>query len=157
MSLLTIWIDADSCPAPVRNHAVKMGNKLNVQVVFAANKNIPCNINLPFTMKICGQEKDAADNFIFQNVQPFDMVITRDIVFADRLIQKGICTINDRGTSFNSENIKKLLSDRDFDLQLSEIGLVKHYNEGYDKKKFASFANCFDREINRLIKSAKIK
>lgn len=140
MSLLTIWIDADSCPAPVRNHAVKMGNKLNVQVVFVANKNIPCNINLPFTMKICGQEKDAADNFIFQNLQPFDMVITRDIVFADRLIQKGICTINDRGTSFNSENIKKLLSDRDFDLQLSEIGLVKHYNEGYDKKKFASFA-----------------
>ncbi len=147
-----IWIDADSCPALVRNHLVKMGTKLNLKVYFVANKNIPCNENGSYEMLICDKEKDAADNYIFNHVKSDDLVVTRDIVFADRLVQKEITTINDRGTVFTKENIKPLLSNRDFDLQLANVGLVKHYNEGYDKKKFAAFANCFDKIIHQLLK-----
>ena len=47
--------------------------------------------------------------------------------------------------------IKERLSVSDFDKQLAEIGLVKHYHEGYDKKKFAAFANSFDKVIHKLI------
>lgn len=150
---IKIWIDADSCPSLVRNHVVKIGNRLNCKVLFVANKNIPCSEKLPFEMIICEEEKDSADNYIFNNVENNDLVITRDIVFADRLISKKICTINDRGTIFTSENIKELLSGRDFDLQLANIGLVKHYNEGYDKKKFAKFANSFDKIIHQLLRN----
>lgn len=147
-----IWIDADSCPALVRNHLVKMGTKLNLKVYFVANKKIPCNENGSYEMIVCDKEKDAADNYIFDHVKSDDLVVTRDIVFADRLVQKEITTINDRGTVFTKENIKPLLSNRDFDLQLANIGLVKHYNEGYDKKKFATFTNCFDKIIHQLLK-----
>ncbi len=147
-----IWIDADSCPALVRNHLVKMGTKLNLKVYFVANKKIPCNENGSYEMIVCDKEKDAADNYIFDHVKSDDLVVTRDIVFADRLVQKEITTINDRGTVFTKENIKPLLSNRDFDLQLANIGLVKHYNEGYDKKKFAAFTNCFDKIIHQLLK-----
>ena len=150
---ITIWVDADSCPSLVRNHTVKMGNKLDLKVVFAANKAIACNIG-KFEMIICGTEKDAADNYIFDNCKIGDLVITRDIVFADRLVEKEISCINDRGTEFTREMIKERLSTRDFDLQLAEMGLVKHHHEGYDKKKFAEFANSFDKVIHRLIKQA---
>ena len=102
-------------------------------------------------MIICEATKDAADNYIYDNADKNDLVITRDIVFADRLVTKGISTINDRGTIFNKENIKELLSTRDFDLQLANIGLVKHFNEGYDKKKFALFANSFDKTLHQLL------
>lgn len=156
MALFTIWIDADSCPALVRNHAVKMGNKLNLKVIFVANKNIPCDLQLPFEMKICPHQKDSADNYIIANVKQNDLVITRDIVFADRLVKKGIATINDRGTIFSTENTKQLLNDRNFDLQLAQIGLVKHFNEGYDKKKFSNFANAFDKTINKLLKNQQL-
>ena len=152
-SKLTIWVDADSCPALVRNHAVKMGNKLGLRVVFAANKKICSDAALgPVEMAVCGSEKDAADNYIFENCKSGDLVITRDIVFADRLVERGICTINDRGTVFTREMIKERLSVSDLDRQLTEIGLVKHFHEGYDKKKFADFANSFDKAIHRLIK-----
>jgi len=147
-----IWIDADSCPALVRNHAVKMGSKLELKVYFVANKNIPSE-EKNYEMIICPQEKDAADNYIISNVKENDLVITRDIVFAGRLVEKNIRTINDRGTIFSSENIKELLSTRDFDLQLANIGLVKHYKEGYDKKKFAAFANSFDKVIHQLLRN----
>ena len=148
---LTIWVDADSCPSLVRNHTVKIGNKLSLKVVFVANKKITCD-NGNFEMVVCQAEKDAADNYIFENCKSGDLVITRDIVFAGRLVEKEICCINDRGTEFTSEIIKERLSVSDFDRQLAEIGLVKHYHEGYDKKKFAAFANSFDKVIHRLLR-----
>ena len=153
---VTIWVDADSCPSLVRNHTVKIGSKLEIKVRWVANKKIPGpdteHNNNSFEMIVCGTEKDAADNYIFENCRCGDLVITRDIVFADRLVEKGICCINDRGTEFTAEMIKERLSTRNFDLQLAEIGLVKHHYEGYDKKKFAEFANSFDKVIHRLLK-----
>ena len=153
---LTIWVDADSCPSLVRNHSVKMGSKLGLNVRWVANKKLPepdveYSENC-FKMIICEAGKDAADNFIFERCNDSDLVITRDIVFAGRLVEKGICCINDRGTEFTSEMIKERLSERDFDLRLAEIGLVKHHHEGYDKKKFAAFANSFDKVIHRLLR-----
>jgi len=150
---LIIWVDADSCPSLVRNHAVKMANKLGLGVIFVANKSISSDAG-NHEMIICGSEKDAADNYIFEHCKTGDLVITRDIVFAGRLIEKKICCINDRGTEFTPEMIKERLSVSDFDRQLAEIGLVKHHHEGYDKKKFAAFANSFDKVIHRLIKQA---
>jgi len=149
---LKIWIDADSCPALVRNHTIKMASRNGIEVFLVANREIKCNAEGQFNMIICNNEKDAADNYIFENVLENDIVITKDIVFADRLVTKGICTINDRGNIFSSENIKERLSERNFDLQLSEIGLVQHFNEGYDKKKFAQFANTFDKVLHQQLR-----
>lgn len=145
-----IWIDADSCPLLVRNHSVKMAAKYNLSISFVANKNISCDENNPFEMIICTEEKDAADNYIFEHATSEDLVITRDIIFADRLVSKGIPCINDRGTIFNPNNIKKLLAERDFNLNLAEIGLVKHHSYGYDKKSFAAFANAFDKALHSI-------
>ncbi len=151
-NILHIWIDADSCPALVRNHTIKMAARNGAETILVANREIKCSESSAFKMIICDQEKDAADNYIYENAKNADIVITKDIIFADRLVSKGICTINDRGTIFNFENIKEKLSERNFDFQLSQIGLVKHFNEGYDKKKFAQFANTFDKILHQQLK-----
>lgn len=156
MNTVTIWIDADSCPTLVRNHVVTYANKLNIEIKLVANKNIPIETTFPYQMIICNKEKDAADTFILQNVKPYDLVITRDIVFADKLVTKEIHAINDRGTYFCKDNIKNLLSDRDFDFQLAQIGLVKQPKNGYSKKDFEKFANCFDRILQKLIKETTL-
>ena len=148
---ITIWIDADSCPTAVRNHTVKIAAKKNIKVYFVANKNIPCD-EQPFEMIICDSQKDAADDYILEHATTLDLVITRDIVFADRLVQKEITAINDRGTAFTIDNIKELLSDRDFDFALFQAGVVKHSRDGYSKKDFEKFSNCFDRTLNKLIR-----
>ena len=142
-----IWIDADSCPLKVRNHTVKTAAKYNISVTFVANKNITCDIPSPFEMIITDEQKDSADNYILEHAAECDLVITKDIVFADKLVTKGIITINDRGTEFTKEIIKERLSERDFNLQLANLGFSKTYHEGYDQKKFEKFANCLDRVI----------
>lgn len=146
--ITNIWIDADSCPLKVRNHVVDYSAKKGIKVFFVANKKIECQSKNPFNMIITDTQKDSADNYIFEHVKNgSDLVITKDIVFADRLVQNGIITINDRGTEFTKEIIKERLSERDFNLQLAQMGLSKSYHEGYDQKKFEKFCNCLDRVI----------
>ena len=148
--ITNIWIDADSCPLKVRNHVVEYGAKKGIKIFFVANKQIDCQSKNPYEMIITDEQKDSADNYIFDHAQSgSDLVITRDIVFADRLVEKGILAINDRGTEFTKEIIKERLSERDFNLQLVEMGLSKPYHEGYDQKKFEKFANCLDRVVVR--------
>ena len=142
-----IWVDADSCPLLVRNHTVKTAAQKNIGVSFVANKEVKCGEPFPFEMIITEQQKDSADNYILEHAEPGDLVITKDIVFADKLVQKDITVINDRGTEFTKEIIKERLSERDFNLQLVELGLSKPYHEGYNNKKFEKFCNCFNRVI----------
>jgi len=143
-----VWIDADSCPLLVRNYVIKHSAKINIPVTFVANKKISCTEAFPYEMIVTEEKKDSADNYILEHAEKNELVITRDLLFADKLLQKEITAINDRGTLFTREIINKHLEDREFDLQLAEIGLVKHFNNGYDKKKLTLFAKCFNKVIN---------
>lgn len=155
---VTIWVDADSCPKLVRNYLADYSQKLQLKINFVANKNIPCeNPHELFSMIVTNAESQAADNYIVDNVQPCDIVITRDIPLADKLVEKKITVINDRGTLWTKENIKERKSERDFSLQLSMLGLGGDKSNSYSKKEFGAFANCFDKEIHRLIRENSIK
>ncbi len=178
---MTVFIDADSCPATVRNHVVKLSNEKNIPVIFAANRKFEPENGQIFQMKVCETEKDAADNFIVENSsgavfsntgcaddrygfgKPVihtpeelvkagsDVVVTRDLLLAKRLVEKNICAMNDRGTFFTAKNIDRLLKEREEDLQYVAMGLVKHAKGStYNKKEFADFANSFDKIINLL-------
>ena len=151
MAKIHLWLDADSCPLQVRNFITKKANDLSLDVTFVANKQVTCTNEFPFEMIVCEQVKDSADNYILEKAQTNDLVITKDIVFADKLVEKNISCINDRGTSFTKANIKSLLQDRDFDLQIANCGLVKHFHEGYDKEKFFAFKKCFYKIIEELL------
>ena len=82
----------------------------------------------------------------------YDIVITRDILLAERLLAKEITTINDRGLCFTKENIKEKLSMRNFNLELFECGLIGDKTSTFGKKELNDFANCFDREIQKKLK-----
>lgn len=152
-----IWVDADSCPKLVRNYLVEYALKLKLQIFFVANKKIPCeNPHTYFSMIVTDNASQSADNYIISNVQNYDIVITRDIPLADILVEKNITVLNDRGSRWTNENIKERKSERDFSLQLSMIGLGGNKSNSYSKKEFAGFANCFDKEIHRLIRESSL-
>lgn len=155
---ITIWVDADSCPKAVRTYLVNYSEKLDLNINFVANKIIPCeNQHSLFKMIVTNPSSQAADIYIINNVSVNDIVITRDIPLAESLVEKNICVINDRGTLWTKENIKERKSERDFNLQLAMIGLGGDKTNTYSKKEFGAFANCFDKEIHRLIRESRIK
>lgn len=152
MSKVRVLVDADSCPLLVRKYLLSYTQKLNVELIFIANKKIPSDgAGKNFSMKICPEESQAADNWILENCAEYDIVVTRDIPLAAALLEKGIRVMNDRGTLFCAENIGRRLKEREIGIQMGELGLGTKRRSAYSKKEFAQFANTFDREIHKLV------
>ncbi len=149
----SIWVDADSCPIPVKDIIFRFCKRLNLKLIFVANHQIPMPKSELFQMIVCDATPDAADNYIVENALHNDIVITRDIPMASRLIEKNITTINDRGLLFTSENIKEKLSLRNFNKELYDNGIISEKTSTFSKKDVNNFANCFDREIQKKLKA----
>ena len=149
----SIWVDADSCPIPVKDIIFRFCKRLNLKLIFVANHQIPMPKSELFQMIVCDATPDAADNYIVENASQNDIVITRDIPMASRLIEKNITTINDRGLLFTSENIREKLSLRNFNKELYDNGILSEKTSTFSKKDVNNFANCFDREIQKKLKA----
>ena len=148
----SIWVDADSCPIPVKDIIFRFCKRLSLKLIFVANHEIPMPKSQLFQMIVCDATPDAADNYIVENALQNDIVITRDIPMASRLIEKNITTINDRGLLFTSENIREKLSLRNFNKELYDNGILSEKTSTFSKKDVNNFANCFDREIQKKLK-----
>ncbi len=153
MNTFSIWVDADSCPTEVRNIIIRFAKRLEIQTTFVANREISIPQNPIFKMIVTEATQDAADNYIVSNADSNDLVITRDIPLADRLVDRNIVTINDRGLVFTHENIKEKLSIRNFNFNLYTNGIISEKTGRFGKKELNDFANCLDREIQKKLKN----
>ena len=70
---------------------------------------------------------------------------------ADRLIEKGIFVMNDRGIVFTKDNIKDRLREREFNMNLSILGLNENAQSRYGQKELEKFSYIFERHISQLI------
>lgn len=150
MLTFTTWIDADSCPSTLRDYIIQTAVKNSFIVSMVANREILQNSD-NVKMIICEKTQNAADNYIFENVKKNDIVITRDIPFAARLVEKGIFVMNDRGLSFTKDNIEDRLMERNLSLNLSEIGFSGNKKKQYSQKEIKKFASAFEYELQKHI------
>lgn len=148
---MTIFVDADSCPRPVRELVIRTVKRRSIRAVFAANRPIPLETGPEIVMEVCPPGESSADNRIVELVRQGDMVITRDVPLASRLVEKAILAIDDRGRVFTRDNIRQYLSLRDFTVGLAESGLGIERVASYGKREFKSFADSLDRELRRLL------
>ncbi|MGL4982594.1 MAG: YaiI/YqxD family protein [Treponemataceae bacterium] len=156
-SNFSIWIDADSCPTPIKDLIIRFAKRLSIPCIFVANRNIPFEKNKLFSMVICDDAANAADLYIVDNADKNDIVITRDIPFAALLVEKGIVTLNDRGTIFDQRNIQEKLSMRNLNMQLVESGIAFSKTSQLGKKECNKFANAFDRVLTKKIAELKVQ
>jgi len=154
--LFTIWVDADSCPIQVRDVIIRASKRLQLPANFVANRIIPLPASHSLLkMIVSDTTPDAADNVIVEQCKKNDLVITRDIPLANRLVENKILVINDRGIVYDKENIRERLSLRNFNLELFNLGLTGEKNSSFGKKELQQFSNCFDRELQKKIKLLK--
>ena len=162
MKPVHVWVDADSCPRSVRNYIIKKAASLSLAVTFVANRAVPVDEKLLINKKpffetvVCKNTPGAADDYIADYAEEGDMIVTRDIVLAAKLAERGLCVLNDRGTSYTKESAKKKLADRNFNMQLVSAGLTGNKKNVYGKKEFALFTACFDKESIKLIRERSL-
>lgn len=150
MFKFSVWVDADSFPAKARDFLVSHSLSKQVQVIFVANHEIKSK-NQNIKMIVCEKEQNAADNYIFEHTSENDIVVTRDIPFAARLVEKNIAVMNDRGVLFSKDNIEDKLREREFSLNMSEIGLGGNKGNYYGDKELKKFFTLFETELQKHI------
>ena len=154
---MKILVDADSCPKPARELVLRRAAKLNIRIIFAANHQIPVAMesakDIPVAeMEICSNELNSADDRIVELAQSGDLALTRDIPLAKRLLEKDVYVLDDRGRVFTRNNIKELLSLRNFTVGLAENGLNFERISNYSKKDIKTFADSLDRLLTKIAK-----
>lgn len=150
---MTIWIDADSCPRPIRAIIMKAAARLKVITVFVADRNLAdCKGNY-IRMQVVEPGMDSADTWIVEQVQDGDLCISRDIILAARLVEKGSIVIDDRGAKYTSENMSERLSVRNMMADFRESGIFSEKTKPMSPKDIQSFANMFDKEITAALRA----
>ena len=146
---MQILVDADSCRREARELILRSSARLGIKAVFAANRLIP---GLPpdAQMELCPAVEGAADDRIAALARPGDLVLTRDLPLAERLVDAGVSVLDDRGRVFTKENIREQRSIRDFTVDLIKSGMGMERIASYGKKEQKKLADSLDRELAKL-------
>ncbi len=150
---MKIWIDADACPIKIRELIFKASHRVQVSVVLVANKAMNFARTPLISQVVVGSQFDAADHYIAEHSAAGDLAITSDIILASALVDKGVSVINSAGKAYTKENVKEAHAMRNLMQELREGRLIYGGPPPFGPKDLQTFANSFDRELTRLLRS----
>ncbi|EPG0369242.1 YaiI/YqxD family protein [Photobacterium damselae] len=150
---MKIWVDADGCPNVVKEILFRVANRVGVQVTLVANQfiRVPASAHIRSIQVEAGF--DVADNYIVQQVEAGDLVITADIPLADEVITKNGHALNPRGEMYTKETIKQRLQMRDFMETLRSSGIQTGGPAPLSQADRQNFANKLDSFIAKNFKN----
>jgi hypothetical protein len=149
-----IFVDADACPAAVKEIVLRAAERLGVSAVFVANKNIRLPPSRHASTVRVAMGLDVADGYIAKAATAGDLAITADIPLAAALVARGAVVLDLRGTVYTEENVGEALALRNFHHGLREEGVVTGGPSGFGPREARDFAAAFDRELSRAIRRA---
>ena len=146
---MEIWVDADACPAVIKEILFRAAERARVVTTLVANTPLRTPSS-PFIRSIrVAKGFDVADHRIVQLVHPGDLVITADIPLAADVIARGGHALNPRGEFYSADNIRECLSVRDFMEKLRETGVQTEGPAPLDQTDRKRFADQLDRFLSR--------
>ena len=143
-----IFVDADGCP--VKDEVYKVAERYKMKVILVANKWLNIPSNSLFEMQVVDGGFDAADDWIVEKVVGKDIVITADILLADRCIKKGARVLGNKGDEFTEDNIGSAVANRELMQNLRHMGEIRGGPAPMDKKDKSRFLGTLDQIIQSL-------
>ena len=105
-----ILVDADACPVKEEIYRVAFRRAVTVRVVSNARIRIPDH---PLVERVVVSDSfDAADDWIAETAGARDVVVTADILLADRCLKAGAAVISPTGKPFTSASIGAAVATR---------------------------------------------
>lgn len=146
--MTTILIDGDACP--VKDEAYKVAHRYNLKVVVVANQRIYVPPHSNIEMKVVTGAFDAADDWIYENSSDQDIVITADILLADRCIKKSVRVLGPKGEEFTEDNIGTAVANRELMQNLRHMGEIRGGPAPMDKKSRSKFLGTLDQIVQSI-------
>ena len=149
---MKIWVDADACPAVVREILFRAAQRTGIELTLVANQSVqvPRTPNIRTLQVAAGF--DVADNEIVKRVGTGDLVITSDIPLAADVIAKGGIALSPRGELHSADNIRARLNMRDFMDTMRASGVQTGGPPALSQTDRKNFADNLDRILTRSAK-----
>src|ERR1700694_2312156 len=109
-----IWVDADACPAVIKDILYRAAERAKIPLTLVANKLLRAPPSPYIRALQVPRGIDVADSHIVRELAAGDLVITADIPLAADVIAKGGHALNPRGEFYSPENIQERLPPRHF-------------------------------------------
>src|SRR3546814_1256429 len=110
-----IFVDADACP--VKEEVYKVAFRHEVRVSIVSNMMMRVPVHPLVTRIVVGSGFDAADDWIAERASSTAVVITADILLADRCLKAGASVIAPNGKPFTPNSIGSRSEEHTSELQ----------------------------------------
>ncbi len=146
-----IWVDADACPAAIKEILYRAAERTGVPLTLVANQPLRTPPSRLIRSVQVQHGFDVADRHIAERVRSGDLVITADVPLAAQIIEKDAEAINPRGEHYTTENIKERLALRDLMADLRDTGELTGGPRPLGPSDLQAFANALDRLLTRQL------
>ena len=146
---MQIWVDADACPAVIKDILYRVAERTQIQVTLVANQllRVPGSKFIRSVQVPSGA--DVADAEIVERLAPGDLVVTGDIPLAAQVLEKGGFALNPRGDFYTKDTIAQQLTMRAFMEELRSGGVDTGGPPAFSQADRQQFANALDRHLAR--------
>jgi len=145
---IRILVDADACP--VKEEIYKVAFRLKVPVLIVANSflRIPDHPLIERVTVSC--DMDAADDHIAQQSNAGSVVVTADILLADRCLRADATVIAPNGKPFTKNSIGTAVATRAIMADLRAGGSVIGGAPPFTRSDRSRFLSALDTALVRL-------
>jgi len=88
-----IWVDADACPAVIKDILFKAARRTKLPLSLVANHSMSVPPDKHITLTQVPSGFDAADDYIVEKCEAGDLVITNDIPLAADVLAKKCASV----------------------------------------------------------------
>jgi uncharacterized protein YaiI (UPF0178 family) len=142
---MNIWVDADACPAVVKDILYRAAERAQVILTLVANQPLRTPRSSFIRTLQVPRGFDVADSEIARRVEPGDLVVTADIPLAAQVIERGGHALDPRGELHSPDTIRERLTMRNFMDELRASGVQTGGPPPLAHGDRQRFANQLDR------------
>jgi len=146
-----ILIDADACP--VKDETYRVAARYKVPVVVVSNQIIRIPADPLVRRQIVSDAFDAADDWIAEAADSASVVITADILLADRCLKQGATVIAPTGRPFTTGSIGGAIATRAIMADLRANGDVIGGPAPFSKADRSRFLSALDLAVGKLVRA----
>lgn len=150
--MMQILIDADACP--VKDETYKVAARYKVPVVVVSNSPIRVPADPLISRKVVSDAFDAADDWIVEHATPATVIITADILLAERCLKLGATVIAPTGKPFTTSSIGSAVAMRAIMSDLRAGGDIVGGPAPFSNADRSRFLSTLDETLVKLRRQA---
>ena len=149
---MNIWVDADACPAVIKDILYRAAQRSQLPLTLVANQMLRTPPSPLIRAVQVPRGFDVADDYIVERSTTGDLVITADIPLASEVLNKGALVLNPRGERYTADNISERLSMRDMLDELRSSGVDTGGPAAFSQADRRAFAGALDRILQKVLR-----